>query len=77
MCLQSVSARTQWRNILETSANWEGEMTIQISAHLDITPTPSESRGQCHARVETLGVEGMPAMHGIKLRIPSFHAEKN
>ena len=59
-----------------TSANWEGEVTIQISAHLDITTTPSESRGQCHARVGTLGVEGMPAMHGIKLHTPSFHAEK-
>lgn len=59
-----------------TSANWEGEVTIQISAHLDITTTPSESRGQCHARVGTLGVEGMPAMHGIKLHTHQTSMQK-
>ena len=50
------------------SVNWEGKVAIQISPQLDITPTPSESRGQRHARVETLGVEGTPAMDGIKLQ---------
>ena len=42
---------------MESSANWEEEVTIQISTSLGITVTPLEFKGQFYAKVETQEVE--------------------
>jgi hypothetical protein len=39
-------------------------------------PIPSESRGQCHARVVTQGGGRINDDNGNKLQMPNYHAEK-
>ena len=77
MCRQNVSAKTHKRSILESSANWEEEVTIQISTSLGITVTPLEFKGQFHVKVETQKVGRRKKEHGKRLLMPSYHVEKS
>ena len=62
---------------MESSANWEEEVTIQISTSLGITVTPLEFKGQFHAKVETQEVERRKKEHGNRLLMPNYHVEKS
>ena len=62
---------------MESSANWEEEVTIQTSTSLGITVTPLEFKGQFHAKVETQEVERRKKEHGNRLLMPNYHVEKS
>lgn len=62
---------------MESSGNWEEEVTIQISVHLGITVTPLEFKGQFHVKGETQEAERRKKGHGNRLPIPNYHVEKS
>ena len=77
MSSQSVSAKTQLKSISEISESLVDEAITQISVCLVTIITQSESREQCHAKVEIPEVEKTKVGHGKKLQMIQFLGEES
>ena len=76
MSSQSVSARTQLRSTLEISESLVDGVITQISECLGTTTTPSESKEQFRAKVETPEVGRTKDGHGNRLQMIQFQGEE-